>query len=75
MGVQQGLELRQQRHKWDFLRFPPQDFKEADLDLFELFQADSETPAWESPKAWKIPAPFAVLFKFRLFQSKRFFFH
>lgn len=68
-------ELRQQRFKRGFLHLPPQDFKEADLILFELFQTDSKRSAWESSKAWKIPALFAVLFKSRLFGSMGFFFH
>lgn len=54
----------------------PQDFKDTDVMVFEVFQADSKRSTWKSPKAWKVPAPlFAVLLTFRLFGSTGFFFH
>lgn len=74
--MRQGQELRSRDTTEAFCFLPHRTLRRLNSVLFELFEADSERSALESPKAWKIPALlFAVLFKFRLFGSTGFFFH
>lgn len=73
--MQQGQELRRRDTTEAFCILPHRTLGKLNLVLFELFQADSERSALESPKAWKIPALlFVVFFKFMLFGSPGFFF-